>query len=161
MSMARASRPTVEAEIETLLHRVCPLYAHAGLTVEQAHDGRYRCRLPMTAANSNHLGTIHAALQWALAEVLGGLAVLTIFPPERFARLYAAVSAAEVQFIRPARGALIAEAQLAAAEQHRVRAAVDAGAEGRFSLDSEVRLDDGGVVARLRGDYVVRPRRAG
>lgn len=155
MSPALATRPTVEAGIEALLHRVCPLYAHVGMTVEQARDGHYRCQLPMTAANSNHLGTIHAALQWALAEVLGGLAVLTIFPPERFARLYAAVSAAEVQFIRPARGALIAEAQLASAEHDRVRAAVDAGNEGRFSLD------DGSVVARLRGDYIVRPRRAG
>lgn len=151
---------SAEAGIEALLHRVCPLYAHVGLSVELARDGRYRCRLPMTAANSNHLGTIHAALQWALAEVLGGLAVLSIFPPERFAQLYAAVCGAEVSFLKPARSSLVAEARLAAGKQARVRQAVDAGGEGRFSLDTEVCLEDGSVVAVLHADYIVRPRRS-
>ena len=148
-----------EAEIEALLHRVCPLYAHIGLGVERAHDGIYRCRLPMTPANINHLGTVHAALQWALGEVLGGLAVLSIFPPARFAMLYAAVTWAEVAFVRPARGALLAEARLATADQDRVRAAVEAGAEGAFGLDCAVTLEDGSEVARLRARYIVRPRR--
>lgn len=150
---------TPESQIEALLREVCPLYAHIGLVVEQARDGRYRCRVPMTAANRNHLGTVHAALQWAVAEVLGGLAVLTIFPPQRFAALYAAVTWAEVDFVRPARGALVAEATLADAEHARVRAEVDAGGEGRFALECRVCLDDGTEVARLRGRYVVRPRR--
>jgi acyl-coenzyme A thioesterase PaaI-like protein len=149
-----------EAEIEALLREVCPLYAHIGLTVEHARDGVYRCRVPMSAANINHLGTVHAALQWALGEVLGGLAVLSIFPPERFAKLYAAVTWAEVAFVKPARGALVAEARLAPAAQERVRAAVDAGDEGSFGLDCVVRLEDGPEVAMFRAKYIVRPRRA-
>lgn len=151
---------TAEAEIQALLHQVCPLYAHIGLSVEQARDGVYRCRVPLTPANINHLGTVHAALQWALAEVVGGLAILSIFPPARFAKLYAAVTWAEVDFVKPARGALVAEAHMAEDEQHRVRAVVDGGDEGRFGLDVAVQLEDGSVVARLRAKYIVRPRRA-
>lgn len=148
-----------EREIQDLLYRVCPLYAHMGLTVEFARDGRYRCRVPLSPQNINHLGTVHAALQWALAEVLGGLAVLSIFPPARFATLYAAVTWAESEFLKPARGELIAESRLDGAEQDRVRQAVDAGDEGRFGLATTVGLDDGTVVAQLRARYIVRPRR--
>lgn len=150
----------LEAQIQELLYRVCPLYAHIGLSVEHARDGLYRCRVPLTPTNINHLGTVHAALQWALAEVLGGLAVLSIFPPERFAKLYAAVTWAETDFIKPARGALVAEARLDSGEQDRVRAAVDGGDEGRFGLETAVCLEDGSVVARLRAKYIVRPKRA-
>lgn len=149
-----------EARIQALLYEVCPLYAHIGLSVEHARDGLYRCRVPLTAANTNHLGTVHAALQWAVAEVLGGLAILSIFPPERFAKLYAAVTWAESDFLKPARGALVAQARLSAEEQQRVRAAVDAGDEGRFGLETPVRLDDDSVVARLSARYIVRPKRA-
>jgi acyl-coenzyme A thioesterase PaaI-like protein len=149
-----------EQEIQDLLYRVCPLYAHMGLSVEHARDGLYRCRVPLTAANINHLGTVHAALQWALAEVLGGLAILSIFPPARFARLYAAVVSTESEFLKPARGALVAEARLPTEAQDRVRAAVDGGDEGRFELDTAVRLEDGSLVARLRATYIARPKRA-
>ena len=150
---------SAEAGIQALLHQVCPLYAHVGLTVEQARDGLYRCRLPLTPANINHLGTVHAALQWAMAEVLGGLAILSIFPPARFDTLYAAVTWAEIDFLKPARGALVAESQMSVDEQHRVRVAVDGGGESRFELDVEVRLEDGTGVAHLRAEYIVRPKR--
>jgi acyl-coenzyme A thioesterase PaaI-like protein len=154
------SRGAAEAEIQALLHEVCPLYAHIGLSVEHARDGLYRCRVPLTPANINHLGTVHAALQWALGEVSGGLAILTIFPPSRFAQLYAAVTWVECEFLKPARGALIAQARMTQAEHDRVRAAVDAGEEGRFGLDIAVSLEDGGGdVAHLRAKYIVRPRR--
>jgi len=149
----------MERDIQELLYRVCPLYAHMGLSVDHAREGLYRCRVPLTPENINHLGTVHAALQWALAEVLGGLAVLSIFPPERFASLYAAVTWAESEFVKPARGALIAESRLDTAEQDRVRAAVNRGDEGGFGLQTTVSLEDGTVVAKLRARYIVRPRR--
>ena len=149
----------MEREIQELLYRVCPLYAHMGLSVEHARDGLYRCRVPLSPENINHLGTVHAALQWALAEVLGGLAVLSIFPPERFASLYAAVTWAESEFVKPARGALIAESRLDTAEQDRVSSAVERGDEGRFDLTTIVRLEDGTVVANLSARHIVRPRR--
>jgi acyl-coenzyme A thioesterase PaaI-like protein len=149
-----------EREIQDLLYRVCPLYAHIGLSVEHAHDGLYRCRVPLTSQNINHLGTVHAALQWALGEVSGGLAILSIFPPARFAQLYAAVTWVECEFLRPARGALVAEARMTDAERDRVRAAVDAGDEGRFGLDIAVSLEGSAeVVANLKARYIVRPRR--
>lgn len=148
-----------EREIQELLYRVCPLYAHMGLSVEHARDGLYRCRVPLTPENINHLGTVHAALQWALAEVLGGLAILSIFPPARFASLYAAVTWAESEFVRPARGALIAESRLDSAQQDRIRSAVERGEEGGFGLHTTVSLEDGTVVANLSAKYIVRPRR--
>ena len=149
----------VEDDIQTLLWKVCPLYEHIGLSVELARDGHYRCRLPLTPANTNHLDTIHAALQWAVAEVLGGLVVLSIFRPAQFSKLYAAVTAARIDFLKPARGALLAETTLAAEEHDRIRAQVDGGDEARFELDVTLRLETGTSVATLNGQYIVRPRR--
>ena len=150
-----------EAEIQALLWKLCPLYQHVGMTVESARGGHYRCRLPLTPANVNHLQTVHAALQWALAEVLGGVALLDTFEPAHFSKLYAAVASARVEFVRPARGDIVAEASLAPDEQLRLRARIAAGQEARFELQPEVRLVDGETVARLQAEYVVRPRRAG
>jgi acyl-coenzyme A thioesterase PaaI-like protein len=68
-----------ESEIQAVLFECCPLYKHIGLTVESAQGGHYRRRLPLDAKNTNHINTVHAALQWAAAEVVGGLVVFATF----------------------------------------------------------------------------------
>lgn len=148
-----------ESDIQAALYEYCPLYRHTGLTVETAKNGWYRCSLPIDAKNTNHIGTIHAALQWAVAEVLGGLVVFASFELSEFGQLYAAVSAATVEFMRPARTAITAEAFLDPKENERIRREVLEGREARFSLDVSVHSTSGEVVAKFRGDYVVRPKR--
>jgi uncharacterized protein (TIGR00369 family) len=148
-----------EPDIQAALYKYCPLYQHTGLVVETAKNGWYRCSLPFDAENTNHLGTIHAALQWAVAEVLGGLVVFASFAPSEFGQLYAAVSAATVEFMRPARTAITAEAFLEPKENGRIRREVSVGREARFSLDVAVHSTSGEVVAKFQGDYIVRPKR--
>jgi len=149
-----------EPELQALLYQSCPLYRHMGLTVESARDGTYRCRVPMEARNSNHLGTIHAALQWGAAEVLGGLVALTSFELQQFAHIFLAVKSATIEFARPARTAIFAEASIGLAERERIKAVVTAGQEASFTLDIAIRSESGETVATMNAAYVARPRRA-
>ena len=71
-----------EDKIQSFLWKLIPFYEHVELSIESARDGVYRCRLPLNDRTKNHLGTVHAAIQWASAEVLGGLVIWTIRRPE-------------------------------------------------------------------------------
>lgn len=148
-----------EADIQALLAEHCPLYQHIGLVVESARDGIYRCHVPLDASNGNHLGTVHAAIQWAAAEMLGALVVLSAFGPEQLGQLYAAVKSASIEFIRPARTSITAEAFLGLEENERMVGVVAAGGEARFGLLANVRSTSGETLATLRAEYVVRRRR--
>ena len=149
-----------ESEIQAMFYQYLPLYEHIGMTVESARDGIYRCRLPLDARNSNHFNTVHAALQWATAEALGGLLLVDMFGQNCFAKLFVAVKSAAIEFLRPARTAITAEAIADPKELQRIKALVDAGQEAQFSLGVRVLSADGETVARMCANYIARPKRA-
>jgi acyl-coenzyme A thioesterase PaaI-like protein len=66
----------METSIRRFLWKKAPIYKHIGLTVESAGNGVYSCRIPLNVQNGNHIGTIHACIQWAAAEMLGGLSIV-------------------------------------------------------------------------------------
>lgn len=146
--------------IQDLWWQFAPLYKHIGLTVESAQDGVYRCRVPFTPQNTNHLNTVHAAVQWAAAEVLGGIVVVATVAPEDLFSIFGAVRSVSIEFIRPARTAIIAEAHLDAEEILQIKQRVSAREEAVFRLRAVVRSESGEVVATSDGQYVIRPRRA-
>ncbi|WP_447929896.1 YiiD C-terminal domain-containing protein [Sphingopyxis fribergensis] len=149
-----------EAAIEATLRQLCPLYKHVELSVESAQDGVYRCRVPLNAANGNHLGTVHAAIQWAAAEMLGGLVLMPIIGPHRLATMHVAVRSVSIDFRRPARSAIIAEALFDEQEASEVRRLIDDGKDATFCLHAVVRDDNGETVATTEAVYVARPLRA-
>jgi acyl-coenzyme A thioesterase PaaI-like protein len=151
---------TNDAEIQAMLYQHLPLYEHIGMTVESSQDGIYRCRLPLEARNSNHINTVHAALQWATAEALGGVLIIDTFGSSCFAKVFVAVKSASIEFVRPARTAIIAEAIPDPQELQRIKALVDAGKEAQFSLGVTIRSADGEAVARMSANYIARPKRA-
>lgn len=148
-----------EADIQALLQSAFPLYQHIGLVVESASDGVYRCRVPLAAQNVNHLNTVHAALQWAVAEVLGGIVVIATFGPEQLPYIFGAVRSANIEFLRPARTDVVAETTLSVAESDRLRASIAAGESADFELHSHIRSTSGETVATMHATFVVRPQR--
>src|SRR5947209_3081399 len=85
-------------QIDAIL-RGLPLYEHIGLTVEKAGDV-LECKAPITKSNSNHLGGMHAAVMWAAAEALGGIAY-TAHP--EFGACWFVVREVSISFKRVAR----------------------------------------------------------
>jgi acyl-coenzyme A thioesterase PaaI-like protein len=76
--------------------------------------------LPADARYDNHIGTVHASAQFALAEAASGQWLLDTFGDESAAYL-AVVRKAEAKYRRPATGGLSAKAEVAAQETERFR----------------------------------------
>jgi acyl-coenzyme A thioesterase PaaI-like protein len=147
--------PTVET-IQSFLWEFFPIYKHIGLTVESAAGGLYSCRIPMIESNQNHIGTVHACIQWAAAEVLGGLVILANFD---HSRLFFVVRTVTIQFLKPARTDLIAEASLPDERVRELQAHLLRHGEVGFALDATVRDNQGVTVAETVADYLIRNKR--
>lgn len=150
-----------EAAVQEFLWRSCPIYHHIGLVIESMRDGIYRCRVPLTPQNGNHLNTVHAAIQWAAAELPGGLVVAAIFDPGQLTKTnFVAVRSVSIEFLRPARTAITAEAVLGMQEAMEIKRLVTEGESAAFRLHTVVRNDSGETVATADAEYVIRPQRA-
>ena len=67
------SENTIEKTMEAAMKANSPLYNHLDLCVEQVANGIFRASMPASHKSTNHFNAIHAAVQFAVAECLGGL----------------------------------------------------------------------------------------
>ena len=95
--------------------------------------------LPADPNYQNHLGTVHAGAQFALAEAASGQWLLTRFGAEAAGNL-AVVRHADVKFRRPATGELTAQAEVAPDEAERFLDTLTR--RGRAAIEVRVRLLD-------------------
>ena len=151
-----AAETSLEARIEARLKRNFPIYEHVGLEIESVSDGIYRCAVPLQESNANHIATVHAAIQWAAAEVLGGMVVMSVFGSQP---VFAVVPHVAIDFTRPARSAIRAEALFAEAEAALLRETFEREGEAEFSLRAVIRREDGSEVAAADARYLVREPR--
>ena len=146
----------IEGEIQSFLRKLIPFYEHVDLSIESAKDGVYRCSLPLNDRTKNHLDTVHAAIQWASAEVVGGLVIAVNF---RDARLFVAVRSVAIEFLRPARSAIIAELLFPDDRVEALRRELESQGEVEFEVRAVVRDTSQRDVATTVGRYVVRKQR--
>jgi acyl-coenzyme A thioesterase PaaI-like protein len=139
-------------ELEARLHGLLPLYGHIGLRIVSLGDV-LACTVPFTEANANHLGAVHAAVQWAAAEALGGLAY---FAHPEFGECWIAVRDVSIDFKRVARTALRAEAVFDAPMVRDVAAQLAAHGRADYEIHMMLRDTSGGVVTTAVGHYVLR-----
>jgi acyl-coenzyme A thioesterase PaaI-like protein len=145
-----------EASIQAYLWRKLPIYEHVGLTVESAHGGVYRCRVPLNERHRNHFNTVHAAIQWASAEVLGGIVVLANLELDQ---IFGVVRSVSIEFLRPARTAIVAEACFADAEADELKRELTSSGEAVLELHAVIRDEADTEVARSDAQYLIRKRR--
>jgi acyl-coenzyme A thioesterase PaaI-like protein len=108
--------------------------AGSGHLVELADDPRY----------TNHLGTVHAGAQLALAEGASAVCLRATFP-DLEAGAFAVVRRLEAKFRNPLRGRVRARASVPGDDAGKFFAAY--GAKGRSLIAVAVEVvDDGGVV---------------
>ena len=99
-----------------------------------------------TPALHNHLDTVHASAQYALAEACSGALLADRFP-DLAAGVLPVVRRAEVKYRRPARGTLTARASLIPGSEARVRD--DLAAKGRTLVDVAAEVVDAGQTVVL------------
>jgi acyl-coenzyme A thioesterase PaaI-like protein len=150
-----ASKPAgaVEAPgVEAWLRDLIPLYQHIGLRIERLDDV-LACTVPLTEANANHLGGVHAAVQWAAAEVLGGLAY---FAHPELGDCWIVVRDLTISFKQVARSALRAEATFDAAMVDDVAAQLAATGRADYEIAMSLHNTAGEVVTTAVGHYHLR-----
>lgn len=123
------------------------------LEISMTPDGIYRCFVPLGSNTGNHVNTVHAAIQWAAAEPLGGLIVLSKRTDEKYVPV---IRSLEIDFRRPALTDITSEASFSAEQVEAMNAALDATGRYDFELDSVVRDTAGEVVTRATGCYAIR-----
>ena len=155
--MKEASETSLEARMESSLRKQLPLYDFFGLEVQSVRDGVYRCLVPHRKSNLNHLNTIHAGIQWSAAEVLGGMVMISVLQGTPF---FAVVKHVSIDFKRPARTAITAEALFDEASAEMLKSDFETRGEASFALQVSLRDLDGVEVSSAVGDYLARKPRA-
>jgi uncharacterized protein (TIGR00369 family) len=145
-----------EDSAESFLRRLIPFYEHVGLSIESVQGGVYRCRIPLNDQTKNHFDTVHAAIQWASAEVLGGIVIAVNF---RKSRLFVAVRSVNIEFLRPARTEIVAEVLFSDERVEEIRKQLESKGEVEFEVQATVRDASQRDVATTTGQYVVRKQR--
>jgi acyl-coenzyme A thioesterase PaaI-like protein len=129
-----------------------------GIEPLEARDGRAVIRLDPQPVHLNHNGTVNAAILYALAEVAGAGAVVAGML-ELAARSYTVVKRASIEYLSPARGAIVATGEIPIEAFTCAQTSVERGQAAEVEVPVEVCDSIGAVVTRCVLVVAVRPRR--
>jgi len=116
-----------------------PFNASLGLRISQIDEGRARATLPFRPEIGNHVGTLHAAVQYGLMEAASGAALLGAIP-DYLERATPLVLGAEITYKAPADGDCRADATVRAEDVARAR--TELAERARTRIDVAVTLID-------------------
>ena len=106
--------------------------------------------LQTRTAHQNHLGTVHASAQFALAEAASGDYLVHCFP-ELAVGYLAVLRHVDAKFRRPAQGTL--QTKAAVADEPRTKFLADLAAKGRAFLEVEVSVSDASGAVTCTGSF--------
>lgn len=142
----------VEA-VQQLLDAGIPLTHFIGLEVQEVEPGYVRMRMPFGPNALNHLGTVYAGATFALAEISGGVAVISAFDASEYLMVARSL---EITYRRPGRSDLFCEARLSPALIAETRVTVAEHGKADLPLTIEVTDAEGEGVARVQAVYHLR-----
>lgn len=140
-------------EVQSLINEKVPAAGFFGLEVESVEEGHVRLKMPFARPVENHLGIAYAGAIFALAEIAGGVTMLSVFDTSEVTLI---IRRLEIDFVRPSRRDLFCDVELPTATVGEARAAIAAQGNANVSLPIEVTDERGRVIARVRADYYLR-----
>jgi thioesterase domain-containing protein len=150
--MATPALPTLE-QVNQMMRMTIPLVESCDISVVELERGYAKTTAPFEG-NGNHFGTMYAGVLFTVAEVIGGVMAAATFDVSRFFPL---VKSVEIDFKRPARGDVFAEARLDEATITAATAQAEAEGRGKYELHATVTDAEGTVLATTVGQYQIRP----
>lgn len=138
-----------------LLGNTIPFVRRLGLRVERMEPGFVRMGLPLLG-NENHVGTLYAGALFTLAEIPGGVLIMSMVDLTRF---YPIVTDMHVKFLRPGTGDVSVEARLDPAEVERLQEIAERDGKAEYVLNVDVKDKAGTVVMSSDAHYQLRARR--
>ncbi len=143
----------LEKEIEAWARQQLPVYEFMDLNILSVSGGLYKCFVPLSANTGNHIKTVHAAFQWASAEILGGLVVLANRKDDKYVPV---VKSLNIEFNQPALTDIVSEAAFSMGQVEEMNAALATSGRYDFELASVIKDSGDKVVAEALGHYAVR-----
>ena len=146
--------PTLE-QVNQVMRSSIPLVESTRIEIVELERGYARTTAPFEG-NGNHLGTMYAGVLFTVAEVIGGVMAAVTFDMTKVAPL---VKSMEIDFKRPARSDVTAEARLDDATIEAATAAAERDGKGPYELRATITDAEGTVVATTVAQYQIRPHR--
>ncbi len=122
-----------------------PCNVSLGLRISQIDEGHARATIPFRPEIGNHVGTLHAAVQYGLMEAASGAALLGAIP-DYLERATPLVLGAEIAYKAAANGDCRADATVRAEDVARARAELAERARTRVAV-AVILIDAAGAVA--------------
>ncbi|WP_152226747.1 YiiD C-terminal domain-containing protein [Pseudomonas sp. SCB32] len=146
--------PYPEEFIRQLTEEHIAFVKRTGLKAEVLEPGHVRLRMPLKG-NENHIHNMYAGALFTVAELPGGILMLTSFDSRRF---YPIVKEAGLRFLRPAASDVTVDAWLSEEEIQRIGEEATETGKSDFILDLQLKDAEGTVVAESHAVYQLRSR---
>lgn len=139
------------ASLQSWMYRELPIYQHIAATVETLGE-TVRCKVPLNPDNKNHFGAVHAALQFAVCEMAGGLAV-NQSAALRSGKYLLVVKSLNLEFLKPAMSDIQAIAHISRQQLTEIDHSLHRSGKVQFELRIDL-VDVGDIkVATATGVY--------
>ena len=109
--------------------------------------------MPFARPVENHLGIAYAGAIFALAEITGGVVMLSAFDTSAVTVL---IRRLEIDFVRPSRRDLYCDLRLSDERIAEASAAVTTQGAADISVPIDVTDPRGRIIARVQADYYLR-----
>lgn len=143
---------TAQAFNEVAVEQMLPRAHQMGIRLVELRRGYAEAEVPMEG-NGNHLGTMYAAVLFAVAEILGGAIVASSFD---VGKVYPVVKDLKISFRKPARDTVTARASMTEKQIAELATEADADGKAQFTFCTELFDTDGELVAETEGTYQIR-----
>jgi acyl-coenzyme A thioesterase PaaI-like protein len=132
------------------------MLADMGMEVVEVSPRHVRTRLPFTARNGNHIGTVYAGVLFSFLEASGGALVLASFDVSRWIPV---IVEGRIRYVRPVTTEIACDLTLAEAERDGVHGMLESDPKSSWTLSASA-VDDKGRTA-CAADLVYRFRSIG
>lgn len=140
-------------DIKEYVEQKLLFYKGIGLKVLHAQKGYVKCSVPLKQETRSHVNTIHAAVQFSLAESIGGIIAGVTFGLVEY---YPIVKEGNIKFLKRAESDLTTEAKIDDSEIDRIRTETDQFGKAEFKISCELKDKADEVVATFTGIYQLR-----
>lgn len=140
-------------DIRRLIEQSIPFLTKVAVKVETIEPGRARMRLPADPTNDNYVGLIHAGALFTFGETCAGAAAGAAVDLGRMRML---ASQSKIEYRRPARGELLATAEIRDVAIEELESRVDDEGKVRFPVHVALADQTGETVAEMVVDYHVK-----
>ena len=139
-------------QFQKLVEEGIPCVRNMGVKVVEMKPRRVVLKMPL-AGNESHLGTMYAGVLFTLGEIPGGALHLTTFDVTKYVPV---VKHMEISFKKLATTDISVTVELSQEEVDRINQEAAEKGKSEFVLKSELKDDNGVVVAETVGTYQIR-----